>query len=107
VSTLVQAGKHWLGLDQTEARRKLMQAPDQPPEELMQLVVAKHNELRARHGVAPMTWDWNLAWSAYNYVYNCPTGHSNSGNGENLAWGHQNFFHAIRDWYNEVRPGEQ
>lgn len=56
------------------------------PEPIMKWLVAKHNELRARHGVPPMVWDWGLAWNAYNYVLNCPNGHSGQpGIGENLA----------------------
>jgi uncharacterized protein YkwD len=74
------------------------------PEPLMKWLVDKHNELRARHGVPPLAWDWALAWNSYNYVSGCPTGHSGvQGVGENLAWGHNNFNHAMRDWYDEVR----
>lgn len=73
------------------------------PEPLMKWLVNKHNELRYRHGVQMLTWDWSLAWNAYNYVVGCPKGHSGQqGIGENLAWGHQDFNHAMRDWYNEV-----
>ncbi|WIA37933.1 hypothetical protein OEZ86_001310 [Tetradesmus obliquus] len=74
------------------------------PEPIMKWLVAKHNELRARHGVPPMVWDWGLAWNAYNYVLNCPNGHSGQpGIGENLAWGHNDFNHAMRDWYDEIQ----
>ncbi|KAF6253115.1 CAP domain-containing protein [Scenedesmus sp. NREL 46B-D3] len=70
----------------------------------MKWLVDKHNELRARHGVQPMVWDWGLAWNAYNYVLNCPNGHSGKpGIGENLAWGHNDFNHAMRDWYDEIK----
>lgn len=56
------------------------------PEPIMKWLVDKHNELRARHGVQPMVWDWGLAWNAYNYVLNCPNGHSGKpGIGENPA----------------------
>jgi hypothetical protein len=73
------------------------------PEPLMKWLVNKHNELRYRHGVQMLTWDWSLAWNAYNYVVGCPKGHSGQqGIGENLAWGHQDFNHAMRDWYDEV-----
>jgi Cysteine-rich secretory protein family len=66
-------------------------------------LVQKHNELRARHGVQALVWDWNLAWHAYDYVSACPDGHSGvQGIGENLAWGHNDFNHAMRDWYDEV-----
>jgi hypothetical protein len=74
------------------------------PEPLMKWLVDKHNELRYRHGVQLLTWDWSLAWNAYNYITACPTGHSGQqGIGENLAWGHNDFNHAMRDWYDEVR----
>lgn len=69
----------------------------------MKWLVDKHNELRYRHGVQLLTWDWSLAWNAYNYITACPTGHSGQqGIGENLAWGHNDFNHAMRDWYDEV-----
>lgn len=56
------------------------------PEPIMRWLVDKHNELRARHGVQPMVWDWNLAWNAYHYVTNCPNGHSGQqGISENLV----------------------
>lgn len=74
----------------------------------MSWLVNKHNELRARHGVSALTWDWDLAWNAYDFVVRCPDGHSRvPGIGENLAWGHNDFNHAMRDWYDEVRswPG--
>lgn len=73
------------------------------PEPLMKWLVTKHNELRYRHGVQMLTWDWSLAWNSYNYVVGCPKGHSGQqGIGENLAWGHNDFNHAMRDWYDEV-----
>lgn len=74
------------------------------PEPLLKWLVDKHNELRYRHGVQLLTWDWSLAWNAYNYITACPKGHSGQqGIGENLAWGHNDFNHAMRDWYDEVR----
>lgn len=80
-----------------------MQQMSGEPEPLMKWLVDKHNELRYRHGVQLLTWDWSLAWNAYNYVVGCPKGHSGQqGIGENLAWGHQDFNHAMRDWYDEV-----
>lgn len=85
------------------AGRKLMQQMSGEPEPLMKWLVDKHNELRYRHGVQLLTWDWSLAWNAYNYIVGCPNGHSGQqGIGENLAWGHQDFNHAMRDWYDEV-----
>lgn len=72
----------------------------------MKWLVDKHNELRYRHGVPALVWDWGLAWNAYNYIVGCPKGHSGQqGIGENLAWGHQDFNHAMRDWYDEVGVG--
>jgi hypothetical protein len=80
-----------------------MQQMSGEPEPLMKWLVDKHNEQRYRHGVQLLTWDWSLAWNAYNYVVGCPKGHSGQqGIGENLAWGHNDFNHAMRDWYDEV-----
>lgn len=88
-------------------RKLLQQQMSGEPEPLMKWLVTKHNELRYRHGVQMLTWDWSLAWNAYNYVVGCPNGHSGQqGIGENLAWGHQSFNHAMRDWYDEVREGQ-
>lgn len=87
----------------TSSGRKLMQQMSGEPEPLMKWLVDKHNELRYRHGVQLLTWDWSLAWNAYNWVVGCPNSHSGQqGIGENLAWGHQDFNHAMRDWYDEV-----
>lgn len=87
-------------------RRLLQRRMSGEPEPLMKWLVDKHNELRGRHGVPFLAWDWSLAWNAYDYVSACPTGHSGaSGIGENLAWGHHDFNHAMRDWYDEVRRG--
>lgn len=84
-------------------KRKLLQQMSGEPEPLMKWLVTKHNELRYRHGVQMLTWDWSLAWNSYNYVVGCPNGHSGQqGIGENLAWGHNDFNHAMRDWYDEV-----
>eukprot|EP00775_Hariotina_reticulata_P009864 gene9864-10022_t len=87
-----------------QGRKLLQRQMTGPPEPLMQWLVDKHNELRYRHGVPDLQWDWGLAWNAYNYVTGCPRGHSGQqGIGENLAWGHGDFNHAMRDWYDEIR----
>lgn len=88
---------------QTFGRKLLQRRTTGEPEPIMRWLVDKHNELRYRSGAQPMTWDWNLAWNAYDYVMYCPNGHSGAqGIGENLAWGHNDFNHAMRDWYDEV-----
>jgi uncharacterized protein YkwD len=66
-------------------------------------VLQRHNELRARHGAAPLSWDAPLAAQAQGYADGCPNGHSGmSGVGENLAWGYSSFEEAVNAWYNEV-----
>ncbi len=45
-----------------------------------------HNDYRASHGVPAVTWSETLATSAQSYANTCPSGHSSSGYGENLAW---------------------
>jgi uncharacterized protein YkwD len=85
---LAASGAHALQASplQHGGRRLMQRQMLGEPEPTMKWLVDKHNELRARHGVPPMVWDWGLAWNAYNYVLNCPSGHSGQpGIGENLA----------------------
>lgn len=85
------------------SRKLLQRQTSGPPEPIMRWLVDKHNELRDRSSTTNLVWDWNLAWNAYDYVMYCPDGHSGAqGIGENLAWGHKDFNHAMRDWYDEV-----
>jgi len=45
-----------------------------------------HNNYRRIHGVPPVTWSAALAASAQAWADTCPTGHSGSGYGENMAF---------------------
>ncbi len=45
-----------------------------------------HNNYRTLHGVPPVTWSSTVADSAQAYADTCPSVHSGSGYGENLAW---------------------
>lgn len=63
----------------------------------------KHNEYRALHGVAAVTWSDTVAASAQAYADTCPTGHSRGSYGENLAWASYDLEPAgvVKLWYDE------
>jgi hypothetical protein len=70
----------------------------------MQVVLDEHNRYRAKHGVPALVWDATVAANAQNFANGCPGGHSQgSGYGENMAWGHQDFASAVKNWYDEVQ----
>jgi uncharacterized protein YkwD len=50
-------------------------------------VLAKHNALRAKHGVPALSWSGKLASTAQDWANRCVFEHSNNGLGENLAQG--------------------
>ncbi|KAL9935854.1 hypothetical protein V8E36_005431 [Tilletia maclaganii] len=62
------------------------------------------NQYRARHGVAPFTWDASLAASAQAVANTCVFQHSQGNYGENLAAGTGNYAYTsgIDAWYNEI-----
>ena len=62
-----------------------------------------HNTHRVFHGVPAVTWSDTVAASAQAYADTCPTSHSGSGYGENLAWATNNLgATAVVDmWYDE------
>lgn len=73
-----------------------------PAEEIREWLEA-HNSYRILHGVAPLTWSDTVAASAQAYAETCPSSHSGSGYGENLAWatydmGENN---VVQLWYDE------
>ncbi|KAL1917800.1 uncharacterized protein VTP21DRAFT_3634 [Calcarisporiella thermophila] len=78
---------------------------------LKDVVLNTHNNFRARHGSAALTWSDRAASFAQNWANRCVFEHSRSGFGENLALGHSSMGAAINSWYNEVsqyrfdRPG--
>lgn len=45
-----------------------------------------HNKYRSIHGVPPVTWSATVAASAQAWANTCPSGHSSSGYGENMAF---------------------
>lgn len=63
-----------------------------------------HNAHRALHGVPPVTWSDTLAASAQAWADTCPSTHSGSGYGENMAWaGYVMTPTQVVDfWYSEV-----
>jgi hypothetical protein len=61
-----------------------------------------HNTLRARHGVANLTWSGAVRDSAQAWADRCVIEHSAGGYGENLAMGHADISHAVQDWYDEI-----
>lgn len=62
-----------------------------------------HNVYRARHGVPPVFWSDIVAASAQSYAETCPSGHSASGYGENLAWASYDMgvLSVVKMWYEE------
>lgn len=72
------------------------------PEEARQWLAA-HNEWRARHGAPPLVWSAALAASAQAYADSCPSGHSSTEHGENLAWitSPKPLERVVRFWYDE------
>ncbi len=62
-----------------------------------------HNNYRTLHGVPPVTWSATVAASAQAYAETCPSGHSGSGYGENLAWATYDMGEntVVQYWYDE------
>ncbi len=62
-----------------------------------------HNIHRILHDVNPLIWSATVAASAQKYADTCPSDHSGSGYGENIAWASydQGRTGAVDDWYNE------
>jgi len=65
--------------------------------------VQAHNTYRALHGVPPVTWSTTVAASAQSYADSCPSAHSHSMYGENLAWATYNMrvSQVVKMWYDE------
>ncbi|MBF0256186.1 MAG: SCP-like extracellular [Gammaproteobacteria bacterium] len=59
-------------------------APQQP--EAGRAWLEAHNAYRAQHGAAPLVWSDKLAASAQRVADSCPTDHSSTPYGENMAW---------------------
>ncbi|KAL6749588.1 CAP domain-containing protein [Haematococcus lacustris] len=72
-------------------------------------VLSRINELRARHGVPPLTWSTTLERYAQNWADNCYFEHSYGPYGETLGLG--SITMVIEQWYDEIcmynyaRPG--
>ncbi len=60
-----------------------------------------HNQYRLKHQVAPVSWSNTVAASAQAYADTCPNGHSQSGYGENMAWGYPSITSVVTAWYEE------
>lgn len=45
-----------------------------------------HNRFRAQHGAPPLVWSRTLAATAQAVADSCPSGHSKTPYGENIAW---------------------
>jgi uncharacterized protein YkwD len=69
-------------------------------------LLAAHNELRARHGSAPLVWSENLAKGAQGWADACVFEHATGPYGENLSWwqgGNDTPADRVRDWYSEIK----
>jgi pathogenesis-related protein 1 len=81
-----------------------------PPKPLLPLLDA-HNELRAQHCAAPLTWSAEVAKSAQKWAddlaaRDCAFEHSKTSYGENLAAGTEGALlpdGAVRMWYDEIK----
>jgi len=62
-----------------------------------------HNTYRALHGVPPVTWSATVAASAQAWADTCPSTHSGSGYGENIAWATTDIGESavVQLWYDE------
>lgn len=69
-------------------------------------LLAVHNELRARHGVPPLTWSEELAQGSQKWAEACVFEHSAGRYGENLIWwrgGSNDPAVRAREWYDEIK----
>lgn len=67
--------------------------------------LAAHNTYRLSHGVAPLSWSTTLAESARQFAATCPSDHSQSGYGENIAWATNSRSpqSIVKMWYDEEK----
>ncbi len=72
------------------------------PDEIRNWLQA-HNAYRSLHGVGPVGWSEKIAAGAQAYAGTCPTGHGDSGYGENLAWASYSMSEGdvVKMWYDE------
>lgn len=63
----------------------------------------KHNIYRTLHGVPEVTWSNTVAASAQAWANTCPSGHSGTGYGENIAWATNDIgvSAVVKLWYDE------
>jgi pathogenesis-related protein 1 len=65
-----------------------------------------HNQVRARHGAAPLVWNDGIAQHAQTWANLCTLKHGSSdaaSYGQNLAHGHSDQIAAAQAWYNEYK----
>jgi uncharacterized protein YkwD len=65
-----------------------------------------HNQVRARHGAAPLVWNDGIAQHAQTWANLCTLKHGSSdatSYGQNLAQGHSDQIAAAQVWYNEYK----
>ncbi|MDY0042555.1 MAG: CAP domain-containing protein [Desulforhabdus sp.] len=74
------------------------------PEEIQQWLQA-HNNYRALHGAPAVTWSDTIAANAQDWANSCPSGHSSTGYGENMAAGSYGYAltpqNVVDLWYAE------
>lgn len=65
--------------------------------------LAAHNQYRVLHQAPPVSWSADIAASAQAYADTCPSGHSASAYGENIAWATNDRSAAavVKMWYDE------
>lgn len=75
-------------------------------QDLAQVVLAKHNALRALHCAPALRWDASLAATAQASANRCVFQHSKNGFGENLAMGTSGAYppeSQVQLWYDEFK----
>ncbi|KAF9947758.1 hypothetical protein BGZ72_010299 [Mortierella alpina] len=84
-----------------KAKKPVAKAPKLSKEQ--QLILDTHNKHRAKHQVAPLTWNNEAAKFGNNWIQACQFKHSGGKFGENLAAGYKDFKVAINGWYSEAK----
>ncbi len=81
----------------------LLPAPDLVAASAREEWLSSHNSYRSLHESTPLQWSKALAESAGDYAATCPTTHSTSGYGENIAWASyvQTPGNVVERWYRE------
>ncbi|KAI8094776.1 pathogenesis-related protein PRB1-2-like protein, partial [Thamnidium elegans] len=73
-----------------------------PTDSIMTPALNSHNNYRARHHVAGVRWNQDLANHAQGLSQTCVFGHSVVSTGQNIGMGYTSMEAAVDAWYDEV-----